>query len=138
MLKNTLSINVAWEHCYPANIAFYPNYFIWFDQSSHLLFDKAGANMSSLMKEFGVVVLPIVEAHSEFLAPSSYGDMIEVTSWMSDWSDKTLITSHEIHNNRRLAVKGIEVSIWAKPHPEDHNRLHGQSIPDSLRSRFEG
>ena len=94
--------------------------------------------MSSLMKEFGVVGLPIVEAHSEFLAPSSYGDMIEVTCWMSEWSDKTLITSHEIHNNRRLAVKGIEVSIWAKPHPEDHNRLHGQSIPDSLRSRFEG
>ena len=60
MLKNTLSINVAWGHCDPANIVFYPNYFIWFDQSSHLLFDKVGANMSSLTKEFGVVGLPIV------------------------------------------------------------------------------
>ena len=99
MLKNTLSINVAWGHCDPANIVFYPNYFIWFDQSSHLLFDKAGANMSNLMKEFGVVGLPIVDAHSEFLVPSSYGDLIEVTSWVSEWRDKTLITSHEIHNN---------------------------------------
>ena len=42
MLKNLLSINVAWGHCDPANIVFYPNYFNWFDQSSHLLFDKAG------------------------------------------------------------------------------------------------
>ena len=48
--------------------------------------------MNSLMKEFGVVGLPIVDAHSEFLAPSSYGDMIEVTSWVSEWKDKTLIT----------------------------------------------
>ena len=63
MLKRSLSINVAWGHCDPVNIVFYPNYFIWFDQSSHLLFDNAGANMSNLMKEFGVVGLPIVDAH---------------------------------------------------------------------------
>ena len=138
MLKNSLSINVAWGHCDPANIVFYPNYFIWFDQSSHLLFDKAGANMSSLMKEFGVVGLPIVDAHSEFHASSSYGDMIEVTSWVSELREKTLIISHEIHNKGRLAVKCTEVRIWAKPHPKDSNRLQGQSIPGSLRSRFEG
>ena len=57
MLNNTLSINVAWGRCDPAKIVFYPNYSIWFDQSSHLLFDKAGVNMSSLVKEFGIVGL---------------------------------------------------------------------------------
>ena len=94
--------------------------------------------MSNLMKEFGVVGLPIVDAHSEFLVPSSYGDLIEITSWVSKWIDKALITLHEIHNKGRLAVKGTEVRIWAKPHPEDPNRLQAQSIPDSLRARFEG
>ena len=138
MFKITLSINVAWGHCDPANIVFYPNYFIWFDHSSHLLFDKAGANMSNLMKEFVVVGLPIVDAHSEFLVPSSNGDLIEVTSWVSEWWDKTLITSHEIHNKGRLAVKGTEVRIWAKPHPEDPDRMQAQSMPDSLRVSFEG
>ena len=64
--------------------------------------------------------------------------MIDVTSWVSEGREKTLITSHEIHNKGRLAVKGTEVRIWAKPHPEDANRLQGQSIPVSLRSRFEG
>ena len=94
--------------------------------------------MSSLMKEFGVVGLPIVDAHSEFFTPSSYGDMIEVTSWVSEWRDKTLITSHEIYNNGRIAVKGTEVRIWAKPHPKEANRLQAQSISDSLRFCFEG
>ena len=64
--------------------------------------------------------------------------MIEVTSWVSEWRDKTLITSHEIHKKGGLAVKGTEVRIWAKPYPEDPNRLQGQSIPDSLKFRFEG
>ena len=44
------------------------------------------------MKEFGIVGLPVVDAHSEFIARSSYGDMIEVTSWVSEWRDKSLIT----------------------------------------------
>ena len=90
------------------------------------------------MKEFRVVELPIVDAHSEFLAPSSYGDIMVVTSLVNEWRDKTLITSHEIHNMGQLAVKGTEVRIWAKPHPEEPNRLQAQSIPDSQRSCFEG
>ena len=41
------------------------------------------------------------------------------------WRDKALNTSHEIHNKGRLAVKGTEASIWAKPHPEDPNVYEG-------------
>ena len=89
------------------------------------------------MKEFRVVELPIVDAHSEFLAPSSYGDMILVTSLVNEWRDKTLITSHEIHNKGRLVVNDTEMRIWANPHPEDSNRLVVQSIPDYLRFCFE-
>jgi len=55
MLKYTLIIQISWGHCDPAKIVFYPNYFIWFDQSAHHLFDKAGANMGDLMDQYGVV-----------------------------------------------------------------------------------
>ena len=47
MLKYTLTIKISWGHCDPAKIVFYPNYFIWFDQSAHLLFDKAGDRKST-------------------------------------------------------------------------------------------
>ena len=137
MLKYTLTIQISWGHCDPAKIVFYPNYFIWFDQSAHHLFDKAGANMSDLMDQYGVVGLPIVDAHAEFIYPSKYGDEIEVTSWISEWSAKTLIVTHEIHNNGLLAVKGTEVRVWAKPHPDDPKRLQAQVIPDSIRASFD-
>ncbi len=93
MLKNTLSVHISWGHCDPAKIVFYPNYFIWFDQSAHHLFDKAGANMGDLMDQYGVVGLPIVDAHAEFLYPSKYGDVIEVCSWISEWREKTLVAT---------------------------------------------
>ena len=137
MLKYTLTIQISWGHCDPAKIVFYPNYFIWFDQSAHHLFDKAGANMGDLMDQYGVVGLPIVDAHAEFIYPSKYGDEIEVTSWISEWSAKTLIVTHEIHNNGLLAVKGTEVRVWAKPHPDDPKRLQAQVIPDSIRASFD-
>ena len=137
MLKYTLTIQISWGHCDPAKIVFYPNYFIWFDQSAHHLFDKAGANMGDLMDQYGVVGLPIVDAHAEFIYPSKYGDEIEVTSWISEWRAKTLIVTHEIHNNGLLAVKGTEVRVWAKPHPDDPKRLQAQVIPDSIRASFD-
>ena len=137
MLKNTLSVHIGWGHCDPAKIVFYPNYFIWFDQSAHHLFDKAGANMGDLMDQFGVLGLPIVDAHAEFLYPSKYGDVIEVSSWISEWREKTLVATHEIYNNGRLAVKGSEVRVWARTHPEDPKRLLAQVIPDAIRALFE-
>ena len=137
MLKYTLKIQISWGHCDPAKIVFYPNYFIWFDQSAHHLFDKAGANMGDLMDQCGVVGLPIVDAHAEFIYPSKYGDEIKVTSWISEWREKTLIVTHEIHNNGLLAVKGTEVRVWAKPHPDDPKRLQAQVIPDSIRASFD-
>ena len=137
MLNYTLTIQISWGHCDPAKIVFYPNYFIWFDQSAHHLFDKAGANMGDLMDQYGVVGLPIVDAHAEFIYPSKYGDEIEVTSWISEWREKTLIVTHEIHNNGLLAVKGTEVRVWAKPHPDDPKRLQAQVIPDSIRASFD-
>ena len=137
MQKYTLTIQISWGHCDPAKIVFYPNYFIWFDQSAHHLFDKAGANMGDLMDQYGVVGLPIVDAHAEFIYPSKYGDEIEVTSWISEWREKTLIVTHEIHNNGLLAVKGTEVRVWAKPHPDDPKRLQAQVIPDSIRASFD-
>lgn len=137
MLKYTHAIQISWGHCDPAKIVFYPNYFIWFDQSAHLLFDKAGANMGDLMKQYGVVGLPIVDAHAEFICPSKYGDVIEVTSWISEWRAKTMIASHEIHNNGQLCVKGAEVRVWAKPHPSNPKRLQAQVIPDSIRACFD-
>ena len=137
MLKYTLTIQISWGHCDPAKIVFYPNYFIWFDQSTHHLFDKAGANMGDLMDQCGVVGLPIVDAHAEFIYPSKYGDEIEVTSWISEWREKTLIVTHEIHNKGLLAVKGTDVRVWAKPHPDDPKRLQAQVIPDSIRASFD-
>ncbi len=135
MLKNTITVQVEWGHCDPAGIVFYPNFFTWFDQGAHHLFDTAGANIGRLMEEHGGI-LPIVDAKARFLSPSRYGDMLEITSWISEWKEKRLTVSHQITNGGRKAVEGFEMRAWVVPDITRENGLKAALIPESLKSCF--
>ena len=136
MLKKTFSINISWGHCDPAKIVFYPNYFKWFDQNTHYLFNKAGLNMRRLKEQFGVIGLPIVDVHAEFMSPSKYNDVIEITSWVSKWRKKSLIIYHEIFNKGVLSVKGSEVRVWAQQDPVNPKKIKTQIIPENIKNYF--
>lgn len=135
MFKNTITLQVEWGHCDPAGIVFYPNFFTWFDQGAHHLFDAAGANIGRLMEEHGGI-LPIVDAQARFLSPSRYGDMIQITSWVSEWKEKRLVVTHRIDNKGCKAVEGFEMRTWAMPDDSHANGLRSAVIPQSLKSCF--
>src|SRR5713226_926593 len=87
-------VTVHWGDTDPAKIVFYPNYFVWFDQSTRLLFDSVGLDWDSLVRKYGIVGLPIVEAKARFLAPCKFRDEIVVESHIGKWNDKTFEVSH--------------------------------------------
>ena len=136
MTRHTFPVRIGWGDCDPAQIVFYPNYFAWFDQGAHLLFDHLGLPMGQLSEDYGVVGLPIVDAKAKFLGPSLYWDEIEVTSWVSEVREKTLVVSHEVRKATQLTVDGSEVRVWATAHPDDSKRLKALPIPDVVRTRL--
>jgi|SRR6267142_2642468 len=70
------NVIVHWGDTDPAKIVFYPNYFIWFDESTRLFWDSVGLDWDSLGKRYGVLGLPIVEAQAKFVSPSRFRDEI--------------------------------------------------------------
>jgi 4-hydroxybenzoyl-CoA thioesterase len=130
-------IRVHWGHTDPARIVFYPHYFSWMDESAQLLFDSVGLGWTALKEKYGVPGLPLVEAKSRFVSPSRFGDEIVVESSVAKWNDKTLEVSHKITNAGKLAVEGMEIRVWAAPHPEDPSRLKAVSIPEEVRKAFD-
>ena len=88
MLTTTISLKIGWGDCDPAKIVFYPNYFRWFDQSTHNLFEVAGTAMGDLQDQYGGI-LPIVDAQASFKVPSIYGERIEISSSISEWKERT-------------------------------------------------
>jgi 4-hydroxybenzoyl-CoA thioesterase len=137
MIKNTIKILVEWGHCDPARIVFYSNYFFWFDQGTRHLFDKVGLGFEVMLDEYKTIGLPLVDAHAEFLAPTRFGDEIEITSHVSEWRRKTLVVSHEISNNGSAVVRGTEVRVWAATDPDDSRKLQSMEIPPEFRTRLD-
>ncbi len=131
------SVIVHWGDTDPAKIVFYPNYFIWFDESTRLFFDSVGLNWDELMDHYGVVGFPIVDAHARFLLPSMFRDEIVVESSIGEWKEKTFVMNHVVINRGKRSVEGSETRVWAMRHPEDPTRLKAGVIPQEIIKAFE-
>ena len=135
ILETQITLKVEWGDCDPARIVFYPNYFRWFDQSTHHLFEQAGCSMGNLMDQYGGI-LPIVDAQASFKAPSRYGERIEITSTVSEWHERTLKVLHRVRNSGILSVEGYEMRAWVIPDESHPKGIRSAPIPDALKSAF--
>lgn len=136
MITGRLKVRVSWGDCDPANIVFYPSYYGWFDDATHHLFEQVGLDYRTLRESYGIVGMPIVDAHAQFLLPSQYGDELIVESHVESWSTKSLKVAHRIMKGVDLAVEGHEVRIWARRHPDDSTRLKTYPIPREVKDLF--
>ena len=128
MLVNRKTIQIEWGDCDPAGIVYYPRYFAFFDSATFALFERAGVPKRVLMKSYGIVGTPLVDARAKFVIPSSYGDEIVVESHVAAWRRSSFEIVHKILKGDVLAVEGTETRVWAAPHPDDPKRI--KALPD--------
>jgi 4-hydroxybenzoyl-CoA thioesterase len=131
------AVVVHWGDTDPAKIVFYPNYFVWFDESTRMYFDSVGLNWDNLMDQYNAVGFPIVDAHARLLAPSMFRDEIVVETSIGKWNEKTFVVNHVIYNKGKKCVEGEETRVWALRHPDDPTRLKAGIIPPEIIKAFE-
>ena len=102
---------------------------------THRMFDQAGAGTEQLLDTHGGF-LPIVDARASFMSPSRWGDELEITSWISEWKESSLMVSHRILNSGQPAAEGHELRVWVLPDSDQPGELRSISIPQSLKSCF--
>jgi 4-hydroxybenzoyl-CoA thioesterase len=84
MFSNNIEIMVEWGDCDPAGIVFYPNYFRWFNQGAHALFNAAGMPFHQLIKEWGIAGVPMLDTQASFRAPTRGADPV----WRNHYPDQ--------------------------------------------------
>ncbi|HEX6959272.1 MAG TPA: acyl-CoA thioesterase [Ferrovibrio sp.] len=136
MKTNIYRITVEWGDADPARIVFYPKYFTWFDAATRHLFVSAGFKIPDIYDQHGVIGMPIAEANAKFLAPSKFGDELEIQSGVSEWSERYFVVSHRIFNAGTLSVDGYEKRVWAAAHPEKPGRLKALPVPEEIRAKL--
>jgi len=132
MFVNRKRILIEFADCDPANIVFFANYFRWFDDCTTALFAAAGLPIRKLFRSYDVIGIPVVEANARFLAPSSYGDELEVESCVAEWRRSSFVITHKFFRAGELILDGREIRVWAAAHPTESNRMKAVPLPEEV------
>ena len=127
-------VDVYFGDCDPAGIVFFPNFSRWMDQSSLAFFMACGVPpWRELVKTRGIVGTPLLEIHTRFFKPATYGESIEVHTSVVHWAAKTLTQSHVVKRGDTVLCEGTEVRAFVIHDPET-GRLKAIPVPEDIKA----
>jgi 4-hydroxybenzoyl-CoA thioesterase len=134
---NRRQFMIEWGHCDPAGIVFNSRFFEFFDWGTWTLFEAAlGVRPHELGPTFGIMGIPLVDAGARFLAPARFGDVVELTSRVSEFRRSSFDVEHQLLVHGALAVEGKETRVWAARDAVDPSKIKSQPIPPEVTARF--
>ncbi len=136
-LLNRRTFTIEWGHCDPAGIVFNSRFFEFFDWGTWTLFEAAlGVKPPDLAGVFGIVGIPLVDTAARFLAPARFGDVVELTSQVSEFRRSSFDVDHRLFVHGAVAVEGRETRVWAARDPADASKIKSLPIPPEVTARF--
>lgn len=130
-------VQVHFGDCDPAGIVFFPNFARWMDQASLAFFMAAGLPpWRELVRTRGIVGTPVLETHTRFIQPATYGETLEVHTSVTAWERKVFRHLHRVMRpgpeGPTLLCEGTEVRAFVVRHPEDATRLKAIAPPEDI------
>lgn len=128
-------VAVQFGDCDPAGIVFFPNFSRWMDQSSLAFFMACGIPpWRELVKTRGIVGTPLLEIHTRFMKPATYGEEIEVHTTVEEWAVKTFRHRHVVRRGSDILCEGTEVRAFVTRDADNPDRLRAIPIPEDIKA----
>ncbi len=128
-------VEVCFGDCDPAGIVFFPNFSKWMDTASLAFFMACGVPpWRELVKTRGIIGTPLLEIHTKFLKPATYGETIEVHTSVEEWSAKTFRHRHQVKRGDDLLCDGTEVRAFCQRDPANPDRIKAIPIPEDIKA----
>ena len=136
MPKTTLHrVVVHFGDCDPEGIVFFPNFSRWMDAASLAFFMECGLPpWRELVKTRGIVGTPLLEVNTKFIKAVTYGETIEISTWIEEWREKVFVQMHRVKRGDDLICEGREVRAFVKRDAENPDRLRAIPVPDDIRA----
>ena len=136
MSKTTVyEVEVMFGDCDPAGIVFFPNFCKWMDASSLNFFVQCGVPpWRELVKTTGIIGTPLLEIHTKFYKPATYGERLQVHTCVQEWREKVLIQKHLIRRGDDLLCEGLETRAMVVRLP-DQDRMKAIPIPADIKAK---
>ena len=130
--STSISVNVQWGDCDPADIVFFPNFNRWMDASAQHLFTQCGVpRWRELETTRGIVGTPLLEINTKFYKPATYGDHIEVHTCVEEWRAKVFIQHHRVLRGDVLLCEGRETRAFVQ---RIDGRLKAIAVPEDIKA----
>ena len=136
MSKTTVyEVKVQFGDCDPAGIVFFPNFSKWMDASSLHFFMECGVPpWRELVKSTGIIGTPLLEIHTKFLRPATYGETLQIHTSVEEWRDKVFIQQHVVKRGDDLLCEGRETRAFVIHPPGEPDRIKAIPIPADIRA----
>ncbi len=137
MSKTTVyEVKVQFGDCDPAGIVFFPNFSKWMDASSLHFFMECGVPpWRELIKTTGIVGTPLLEIHTKFMRPATYGETLQVYTSVEEWRDKVFIQKHVVKRGEDLLCEGLETRAFVIHPAGEPNRIKAIAVPADIKAR---
>ncbi|WP_137895951.1 acyl-CoA thioesterase [Ramlibacter sp. 2FC] len=137
MGKTTMyEVKVMFGDCDPAGIVFFPNFSKWMDAASLHYFVECGVPpWRELVKTTGIIGTPLLEIHTRFMRPATYGETLQVYTSVEEWRDKVFIQKHLVKRGEDLLCEGRETRAFVIHPPGEPNRIKAIPIPEDIRAK---
>lgn len=136
MSKTTVyEVKVQFGDCDPAGIVFFPNFSKWMDASSlHFFMENGVPPWRELIKTRGIVGTPLLEIHTKFLRPATYGETLQVHTSVVEWKAKVLIQKHVVMRGDTVLCEGLETRAFVIHPPEAPDTIKAIPVPEDIKA----
>jgi 4-hydroxybenzoyl-CoA thioesterase len=132
------TVDVHFGDCDPAGIVFFPNFSKWMDQSSLAFFMACGVPpWRELAQTRGIIGTPLLEIHTRFLKPATYGERLSIHTCIEQWQAKTFTHRHQVKRGDELLCEGTEVRAFVIRDPAQGQRIKAIPVPEDIRALCE-
>ena len=132
--SHVMRYRIAFVDCDPAQIVHFSNYFRWFDTSSREFFSACGVpSWRDTERVSGIIGTPLVDAQASFRNPATYGEDLEIESWVEQWNTKSFVMRHVARRGDTVIAEGREVRVFAVRDADEPTRIRAVEIPAEYR-----
>ena len=135
MFTRTTQVEIQFGDCDPAGIVYYPNYFRFFDNATAGLLSAAlGMHKRNWLEHYGIAGIPMVDTGSRFIRPSSFGDVIDIRSEVTELGRSSFSVRHTVSREGEVCIKAHEKRVWVVR--DDAGGIRSAPLPDDVRHRL--
>jgi 4-hydroxybenzoyl-CoA thioesterase len=129
--STVFTVQVQFGDCDPAGIVFFPNYSRWMDAASAHFFRECGLPpWRELEAAHGVIGTPLLEIHTRFHHPATYGETLQIHTRVERWAHKVFVQHHRVMRDGLLLSEGRETRAFCV---REGGRIKAVAVPADIR-----